>query len=248
MKRHFQDSHSKSGKFIVGAFLIIFGTVFLLKQIGYFFPGWLFSWPMILIIIGLVTGAKQQYRYDMGWIIITSIGFIFLTRYIFPELNLIRFVWPIAIILVGIWIIFGKQHFWKDRKDKSYYYTSADESESDYDATSSEDRLDDVVVFGAIKKSILSKNFRGGEVVAIFGGIELNLVNANCPNQIELEVTQIFGGTKLIVPSNWEVVSEIVTIFGGTEDKRRQLNGPYDKRLVLQGTSIFGGIEIHTYA
>lgn len=38
---------------------------------------------------------------------------------------------------------------------------------------------------------------------------------------VTLEITTIFGGTKLIIPSNWEIKSEAVMIFGGIEDKRR---------------------------
>ncbi|MDJ1493893.1 DUF5668 domain-containing protein [Cytophagaceae bacterium DM2B3-1] len=248
MKNHFYNSHSQSSKFVVGAFLVAFGSVFFLKQLGTILPDWIFKWPMILIIVGLITGAKHQYRYDQGWLIITLIGFIFLTKYIFPDLHIVRFIWPVAIITAGVWIIFGKQSFRREKKDKPYYYSSLEDDETDHATDSTEERLDDVVVFGAIKKTILSKNFRGGEAVAIFGGVELNLVNAEIPNRMELEITQIFGGTKLIIPSNWEVVSEVVTIFGGMEDKRRRLNGSFDKTLVLQGTSIFGGIEIHTYA
>ena len=56
------------------------------------------------------------------------------------------------------------------------------------------------------------------------------------------------GGTKIIVPAHWEVRSEITAIFAGFEDKRQQpaaLNP--QKVLILEGTSIFGGIELKNY-
>lgn len=64
-----------------------------------------------------------------------------------------------------------------------------------------------------------------------------------------MELTTIFGGTKFIVPSNWTVKSEAVTIFGGLEDKRNTqtlIDNP-DKILLLKGTVIFGGIEIKSF-
>ena len=92
-----------------------------------------------------------------------------------------------------------------------------------------------------------SKNLRGGEIVAVFGGAEVNLTQADFYNRIEIEVVQIFGGTKLVVPANWEVRSEAVALFGGIEDKRMPMAPSPDKVLVLKGTTIFGGIEIKSF-
>ena len=61
--------------------------------------------------------------------------------------------------------------------------------------------------------------------------------------------TNIFGGTKLVVPPTWDVQSEMVAIFGGVDDKR-QIKGVHldpNKVLILDGTCIFGGIEIRSY-
>lgn len=87
------------------------------------------------------------------------------------------------------------------------------------------------------------QRFKGGDIVNIFGGTELNLTQADITGKVTIEITTIFGGTKLIVPANWEVKSEAVTIFGGLEDKRSAsvMNSNGDKVLVLKGTVIFGG-------
>ena len=77
----------------------------------------------------------------------------------------------------------------------------------------------------------------------------MNLSQADIKGRVELEITTIFGGTKLIVPANWEVKSEAVTIFGGLEDKRSIQPGDptQEKILVLRGTVLFGGIEIKSF-
>jgi hypothetical protein len=53
----------------------------------------------------------------------------------------------------------------------------------------------------------------------------------------------------LLVPSNWSIKSEAVTIFGGIEDKRRMqtMTEAPDKSLVIRGTVIFGGIDIKSF-
>ena len=82
------------------------------------------------------------------------------------------------------------------------------------------------------------------------GGAEINLINADIVEKAVLDVTQIFGGTKLIVPSNWNVVSEMTAVLGGIEDRREITQSSIEegkKVLVLKGTSIFAGIDIRSY-
>ena len=108
--------------------------------------------------------------------------------------------------------------------------------------------LDITSIFGGVKKSVLSKQFNGGDVVCFFGGAEINLTNADFVSPIEIDVVNVFGGTKLILPANWEIRSEITAIFGGVDDKRRQApNTVSEKTIILKGTNLFGGVEIISY-
>ncbi|NOW97668.1 LiaI-LiaF-like domain-containing protein [Mucilaginibacter sp. SG564] len=112
-----------------------------------------------------------------------------------------------------------------------------------------DDYLDAVSIFGGVNKTILSKNFKGGEIVNIFGGAELDFTQADISGRVYIDITQVFGGTKIIVPSNWQVVSDLAAVFAGVDDKRiRSTASPNnDKILVLKGTSIFAGVDIRSY-
>ena len=95
---------------------------------------------------------------------------------------------------------------------------------------------------------ILSKEFKGGDIVNIFGGAEIDLTQADIKGKAVLDLVQIFGGTKIIIPSDWQVQSKMVALFGGIEDKRNPaLPKNPDKILVIDGTSIFAGIDILSY-
>ena len=110
--------------------------------------------------------------------------------------------------------------------------------------------FESVTIFGENKHLVLSKDFKGGESVCVFGGAEINLTQADITGRIPLELVQVFGGTKLIVPAHWKVESEeVVSIFGGLNDKRHFNNTVTDdsKVLVLRGTTIFGGIDIKSF-
>ena len=157
-------------------------------------------------------------------------------------------MWPVAIIVVGLFIILRPRRGWKFNPHKKTEGASDSFFTEDIDY-SKEDFVDSTSIFGGAKKIVISKNFKGGDLVNIFGGTELDLSQADFTGTSVIELTTIFGGTKLLVPSNWAVKSEAVTIFGGIEDKRRMqtITEPTEKTLYIRGTVIFGGIEIKSF-
>jgi hypothetical protein len=59
----------------------------------------------------------------------------------------------------------------------------------------------------------------------------------------------MFGGSKLIIPDNWVVKSDMFSIFGGFNDKRtiKPEKADHKNILYLKGAVIFGGIEIKSF-
>ena len=180
------------------------------------------------------------------------VGGTFLVNDYFIDGDIRRHIWPIVLIVIGAFFIFRSRqspghHPWSGKKnDIVQPGLTADDPTTSF---SQDDYIDTTSIFGGTKKNILTKDFKGGDVVNVFGGTELNLTQADINGTAILELTTIFGGTKLIVPSNWSVKSEAVTIFGGIEDKRQlppSLDQP-EKILLLKGTVIFGGIDIKSF-
>lgn len=244
-------NRKSSGNLWAGLLLLIIGGALLARQFGMEFPRWIYSWPTILILVGLFIGAKNNFR-DYSWLIMVTVGGVFLLDRIYPELPIRSFAWPVIIIGVGLIMIFAPRKCRRPRREELMnVITPPPPREGEiipFTAQTQEERLDVVAVFGGIKKRILSKNFKGGEIVAVFGGAEVNLIQSDFSQIIEIEVIAIFGGVKLSVPSNWEIRSETVAILGGIDDKRGQpITAVPEKILVLKGTTLFGGIEINSY-
>lgn len=236
----------RSGRALGGLIIIIVGTLLLIDRVGVDLPNWIFSWPMIPIAVGVYIGARHNFR-DWYWLIPVGIGTLFLSGHILQEYSFDRLFWPVLIIAVGLVMIFRSKNksadSWERWKDK--YQTPAagiHNSDADY--------MEVVTVFGGAKKVIISKDFKGGEAVTIFGGAEINFTQADIQGRVQLELVQVFGGAKLVVPSNWRIhTDEVVCIFGGIDDKRNPatLATDTDKVLVLKGTCIFGGIDIKSF-
>jgi hypothetical protein len=241
---HFRGP-GRSGRIFGGLIVVAVGTLLLARQTGLNIPYWVLSWEMLLIAMGVFVGVKHNFRGPV-WFILIAVGSVFLLDDVMPGLVIKDFVWPIVIIGVGLLIMIRPNRHRHDRPWRRW-----DDKNYSNEPQSKDELLDSVNIFGGLKKNIISKNFRGGEITTIFGGSELNLTQADVTERIELEVTQIFGGIKLIVPPHWKIQSEeLVSIFGGVDDKRPiQSNPSYDdqKVLVLKGTNIFGGIDIKSY-
>lgn len=244
------------GRIGAGIFLLLIGGVLLLDQMGFPLPDWLFNWHMLLIAIGLFLGIRHGFR-GGAWLILILVGSFFMIQDNYPRIPLHRFLWPCVLIFVGLLIMLPRRrhrwkHEWREDYGRRWRERCGDRFTQTFASSregySSEDYIDSTAIFGGVHKKIVSKNFKGGDVTSIMGGTELDLTQADFTGVIHLDVTQVMGGTKIIVPPHWEVRSEVTAMFAGFEDKRQQpaVTNP-DKVLILDGTSFFGGIELRNY-
>lgn len=92
------------GRTTVGAIILIIGTLLLIDQFNLaFIPDWIFSWPMILVAIGVYSGVKHNFSKPTA-VILIFLGAAFLCTENIPDAD--RVVWPVAIIAAGTWMVF----------------------------------------------------------------------------------------------------------------------------------------------
>jgi predicted membrane protein len=225
---------------LAGLFLLIIGAILFVEKLGIVFPCWLFSWEMIVILVGLYIGIKKRCR-GAGWLLMVGFGTFFLLDDMYPTLMIFNYLWPISIIFAGLLLIL--KSFRKDSEGTKKWKKCHSEE------TSSEDVLKSVTIFGGAKKVILSKNFQGGEIVSVMGGVELSLMQADIDGKVYIDISQVFSGVKVLVPSNWVVQSEIVSVMGAFHDSRKVDPSSLDqnKILVFKGTLLLGGIDVKSY-
>lgn len=242
-----KQRNKRSSEKWIGLAVLAAGVLILLRNLNLPVPSILFSWPVILIVIGVIVGLKDSFK-GSSWLIMIGLGGFFLLMKEFPEWNLRNFIAPAILIAIGLSFILRRRsssyeapELINETSNTNSNYTSSTSIDTDGAA----DVLDVAAVFGAVKKNCYSKNFKGGESVAIFGGSEINLMHADFNGTIKLELVNVFGGTTLFVPAHWQIRSEAVAIFGAVEDKRPRPAGvSSDKIVLLEGFVMFGGIDI----
>ena len=253
--RNFKDR--EGGRVIGGLILVGVGGAVRLRNTGFFMPDWLFSWPMILILVGIYSGFKHNFR-NNSWLILIAVGGFFLVTKFMPWLGLKPLFWPLLISGAGIiFIVRPGRRDWSGIKNdanndqwKSSPSTIVSGDTSQSATIDGSDYLLVRSIFSGIKKNVVSKNFQGGHISSVFGGAEIDLSQAEINHPITIKFEVVFGGAKLVVPSHWSVQNEIDGIFHGVDDNRRfnpSANINPEKVLILKGSAVFGGIEIRSY-
>ena len=223
------------GGMITGGIFVLVGMAFLLDHLGIISIGNPFRfWPLLLILAGLLN--FNSHRRAWGALAIFA-GVVLQLN----ELGITHFgwsqVWPMLLIALGFFV-FWESMGWRNKPAPST---------SDGDPRTT---LNEAVVFGGLERRVTSQDFQGGDVTTIFGGVELDMTEANMQaKEATLAITAIFGGVELRVPPNWQVAFRGAPIFGGIEDKTRtsRVEDPANsnlKVLIITGAVIFGGLEI----
>ncbi|GAA0878945.1 DUF5668 domain-containing protein [Algoriphagus jejuensis] len=274
---------NNDGNIAFGFIILGIGVILLLRKLGVFIPGWVLTWPMILIVIGVFAVIKHEFKSFFGFVML-FIGSYFLLRNEFDlDFGIGQFVWPLGLITLGVYLILHKrnenrvldeirnnwEHKFKEPKSKVDTFSSkvedakiVDETGSSQSSASDEgsgytrttgtsfnDRLNIDAIFSGVNRRLMTKDFQGGKITAAFGGVDLDLSQADFSGVVTIQVDIIFGGVKLIVPPHWDIRTEVSNIAAGLEDKRFFRDGGVDtsKVVVLKGTILFGGLEIKSY-
>jgi predicted membrane protein len=108
------------------------------------------------------------------------------------------------------------------------------------------DYLNTTAVFGEVKKTIVSRDFKGGKVSSLFGETTLDFTDADISGVAELDISQAFGEITLIVPMNWRIEPDMSQFLAATRDKRGDVaqSERTDKVLVITGNSAFAALTI----
>lgn len=224
------------GGLIPGAIILAVGTIFLFDSLGYIHARSFFQfWPLILIAVGAAKIARHDSRI---WGVALLLFGVFLQL---NELGIGHFTWnqfwPMLLIAAGLMAMWGavqaRVFIEKTPGDNSDPRTTLDES----------------TVFGGVQKRLNSREFRGGRLQAIFGGIEVDLRDADlAEEEAVIYANAIFGGIEIRVPETWYVAARGQGVFGGFSDSTRFSSAADPdkpkKTLIVLGTSLFGGVEI----
>jgi hypothetical protein len=106
------------------------------------------------------------------------------------------------------------------------------------------DELALVAIYDGIDLKSRATAFRGGSMLAWFGGISVDLREATLAPGAHLTVNTLFGGVAIRVPAGWRLESTVKAIAGGVDVKAPEPEDPDAPTLTLDGRALFGGIAV----
>jgi hypothetical protein len=215
---------------IIGIFLLVIGFLVALEtlnvgiDIDYSITGWSF-----LSAIGILMMVNDKK--------VTTVPSILVFVGIWNVLNeveilngsIFSLIWPIILIIVGANLVFGRNLF----------------NKAPLNVQNNADALVYNGIFSGVSERLSLKDFKGLTANAIFGGVELDLRDVEITDNVQIDISALFGGVTMILPEKYNIVmGESLALFGGTENK---FKGKYDeknKTIYINCRAIFGGAEL----
>lgn len=247
---------------IVGLVIIFVGVVFSLDALGVA-PAisYLRYWPMALVAIGVL---KMLQAKDGGG---AFAGLLFAIVGVWlqaEELDIIHIrlweVWPLALVIFGGYLVWQGLAGRSAPREASSVDAMFPESgtvgvptsdrptawtgKTATDGRDANTTLSALAVMGGVSRGSSSRAFRGGDLLAIMGGLEIDLRRAAIHGEAVMDVFVVWGGVEIRVPEDWTVSSHIVPLMAGVEDKTRPPQGATTHHLILRGFALMGGVEI----
>ncbi|HTL97502.1 MAG TPA: DUF5668 domain-containing protein [Holophagaceae bacterium] len=216
---------------VLGICVILFGLALTLDQLNVPHTAFLVKlWPAILIALGAVK-LRQHEGFSGGGFALVLIGAVLLVSQFSPE-GLEDLLWPMLLVGLGIFLVT------KSLRQRRGPRAVPVEGDGTVDATA--------IFSGCRRQPQGIGTFKGGNLTAIFGGIELDLRAAEpSPDPMTLDAFVLFGGGEIRVPPGWAVDIRTTSIFGGVANKIYEAPaGAGAPRLLITGSVFFGGFEV----
>lgn len=217
----------KIGNLVWGIALVLLGVIWGLNSlnvidVNIFFKGW---WTLFIIVPSLIDMIQKGLKVSNITTLIIGAMLFFAAIDILTWDIIVKLAIPAIVVYVGLTIIF------KDTKKRPSINTEGYKGE--YSA-----------IFSGQKEDFTNQEFKGATLDAIFGGVELDLKNAIINEDVEIKISAIFGGVDIVVPSNINVKVNNVGIFGGVENRVKNLANEGVKTIYINSFCLFGGVEI----
>lgn len=217
---------------IIALGVIFGGNALGLFSLNIFFDGW---WTLFIIVpsvIGLI--AEKEKLSSLGFL---SVGIVLLlaAQNVFSYDVAWKVIVAIFLMMIGLGIIV-----------KSIFHNKNDKEVEKKIHDLENDKVMDsqIAIFSGSERTYNDEEFGGSNLVAVFGGVELDLKNAKFTKDTVIKAFCLFGGIDIKVPENVQVKIKSGFIFGGVSDDRKSDMEKGKYTIYLDAAGGFGGVSI----
>lgn len=218
----------KTRQITLGVLVLLAGLLLLLSNINVEpVRAWLGAWwPLFVILLGAYLLWENARSYTWPLFLVVIGGLLLVKTLGLATISLSALIVPLLLLVVGINILTAtitRRPGTKTTKLSEEHITA---------------------ILGGASSKNQAREYTGGSVTAILGGVELDLRQAEFAKEAVLHVSVAMGGIEIRVPENVVVNKRTQAILGGVEDKAAPTATKSAPVLVIEGPVIMGGIEI----
>lgn len=228
---------TKAKPIIWGIAIIALGVIFGGNAIGLFdinvfFDGW---WTLFIIVPSVIGLITEKERFASLGFLAAGVILLLAAQNVFSYDVAWKAILAVFLIIIGVSIIF--RNVFHSKNDKEI----AQKIEGMKDGKTMDSQT---AVFSGSDRIYNDEIFSGSNLVAIFGGVDLDLRNAKFEKDTVIKAFCLFGGIDIKVPKDVQVKIKSGFIFGGISDERKSSDNKGKYTIYLDAGGGFGGLSI----
>ena len=221
---------------IWGIAIVALGVIFGGNALGWFninifFDGW---WTLFIIVPSVISFFTDKDKVSSLVTLMVGVVLLLAAQNVFSYEVAWKVILALILVVIGISIIVKtilKNKCNKEMEAKIKEAEVVDKAESF------------VAVFSGSEKKYKDEVFEGANLVAVFGGVDLDLTQAKFEKDTVIKAFALFGGIDIKVPDNVQVKMKSGFMFGGANDERKgEAKGRYT--IYIDAAGAFGGVSI----
>lgn len=224
----------KFGNILWGLAFIVVGLIIGFNAMGItniniFFKGW---WTLFIIVPSFIGLFKDESKIWNIIFLVIGIGLLLCTRDILSFAIIGKLIFPFILVMIGLSFIF-KDMFQAKINEKIKNLNCERVDGENFCAT-----------FGGVKNHFKGQEFKGANIDAIFGGVDIDLSEAIVNHDQVINANAIFGGIDIKAPKGVNIKIKSTPIFGGVSNKLKSDFNEAFPTIYIKAFCLFGGVDI----
>ena len=223
------------GLAIIALGVIFGGNALGIFNIDIFFKGW---WTLFIIVPSFISLFTEKEKISNLTFLACGVILLLAAQEVFSYDVAWKVILAIVLVMIGLYIIF--KNVFHTKNDKEVEKKIRDLKGKDDNAM---DSL--TAIFSGSDSAYNKETFSGANLVAVFGGAELDLRDAIFTKDTVINAFALFGGIEIMVPEDVQIKVKSGFMFGGISDDRKNTSNAGKSTIYIDAAGGFGGITIN---
>ena len=228
----------KVSPIIWGIAVIALGVIFGGNALGWFdfnifFDGW---WALFIIIPSAISLITEKEKLSSLGFLAAGVILLLAAQDVFSYDVAWKVILAVFLIMIGLTIIIKSLfHSNKDKEVEKKIHELEDDKKMD----------SQVAVFSGNDRVYNEEVFHGTNLLAVFGGVDVDLRKAKFEKDTVIKAFCLFGGIDIKLPEDVQVQIKSGFIFGGISDDRKSVSTKGKYTIYIDAAGGFGGVSIN---